>query len=341
MENDTQSQPIQFDTHPNTSSTLKLSTAASAVAAEQVFHPVETAIRRVQVFNQKINSGEKIKAAVFQKIENTSTNGNALSKSSFAKPMSLFDGFVSNTVYKSLTRPYKFFFQPYAEKKLEDCVGSQLQNYIDEKKSKIVFDATTGAVTGLGEIFIFYPLDSIKIKRQLWDNRSWLKLIKEEKLSLYNGFNAAASRNVLGSGILFGGYDVIMALYHHPEKPTATQGLVASTSAAILSSVLTNPFDVVKTRVQAQKNENVAENLSLSMINAGPQKLNYRGFFSMAGKIIKEEGVTALGKGSFLKCLRALPSLAAPMFMFNMVPQWWEEYTKNENTHKQSQMTKK
>jgi hypothetical protein len=249
---------------------------------------------------------------------------------------------------------------------MENNFGSFTENYIDKQTAKILFNAGAGALTGSIEMIAFYPLDTFKIKRQLWDERPLRQILKDEGLGLYKGIDSAIYRNMIGSGILFGAYDMMIGLYGRPEKPSTTQHLAASTSAAVLSSLLTNPFDVVKTRMQAEKKKNVLEMKSPSRsINlqdessaadsSKTQKMDlsqdklmdyrYKNFFSTAREIMRKEGVSALGKGSVLKTIKAGPQLAAPLFLFNIIPQWWDERVKKkklqEDTNNNSPKIKK
>src|SRR5438132_636485 len=67
----------------STQATLqKLNAAILAASVEQIFHPGETAIRRVQNYHQKIDTTQKFKEVIFNKVKQDTLN--QVTKSEFS-----------------------------------------------------------------------------------------------------------------------------------------------------------------------------------------------------------------------------------------------------------------
>ena len=75
------------------------------------------------------------------------------------------------------------------------------------------------------------------------------------------------------------------------------QSTVGGFLAAMLGPTVTNPFDVVKTRMMAQA-------------KAPPDAPRYTGFFNALYRIPREEGLLALYKGLLPRLMRIAPGQA-------------------------------
>ena len=81
------------------------------------------------------------------------------------------------------------------------------------------------------------------------------------------------------------------------QKLSAAQSTVSGFMAAMLGPTVTNPFDVVKTRMMAQA-------------KAPPDAPRYTGFFNALVRIPREEGVAAMYKGLLPRLMRIAPGQA-------------------------------
>ncbi|GMH62563.1 hypothetical protein TrRE_jg497 [Triparma retinervis] len=73
------------------------------------------------------------------------------------------------------------------------------------------------------------------------------------------------------------------------EKPLAWKNMVAGAVAGGMGSLLTNPMDVIKTRIQTDP----------SM---------YNGILDCAGRTLREEGVGAFGRGCGARLCHKIPA---------------------------------
>lgn len=87
------------------------------------------------------------------------------------------------------------------------------------------------------------------------------------------------------------------------------QSMASGFSAACIGPVVTGPFDVCKTRLQAQ----------------GAGKKEYSGFIDVLTKVPREEGVRALWKGLTPRLLRIPPGQAIVWAVSDQVTGWWEK----------------
>ena len=152
---------------------------------------------------------------------------------------------------------------------------------------------------------MLYPVETLKIKRQIGDKRPMRVMFRTEWPTLYNGSGAAIARYVPGNFVLFGVHGAIMARYGTDgQKKSFSQHAIASIFAAWATIFVTNPMDVIKTRVQAYN----GEISSLSMFK----------------KTMLEEGWRALTKGIPIKLIMAGPKFILPLMMASYLPQMWE-----------------
>ena len=105
--------------------------------------------------------------------------------------------------------------------------------------------------------------------------------------------------------------------YHDPEKQatvTPVQQVISSCSGALLTSLLTTPFDVVKVRLQAQQNSALLKPCYImdcraaldgvcicttipNLTHNGPRPIHFSGTYDAFVKLARQEGVTAWWKG--------------------------------------------
>ncbi|KAJ3127397.1 hypothetical protein HK098_006386 [Nowakowskiella sp. JEL0407] len=105
---------------------------------------------------------------------------------------------------------------------------------------------------------------------------------KEGVYGLFRGFSATALRDSPYAGLYLLFYERSRAFFGpwaHPQSPYhALTTAISGGVSGVLASVLTNPFDVVKTRMQVN-----------------PEK--YPGFWKTVGKVLKDEGFAGFAGG--------------------------------------------
>ncbi|SCZ96424.1 BZ3500_MvSof-1268-A1-R1_Chr8-2g10184 [Microbotryum saponariae] len=281
----------------------------AGIAELMLFHPVDTIAKRL-MSNKTV--GLPLNEIVFKQ-HATAPAG--------AKFLSLFPGLGYAAGYKVLQRVYKFGGQPYFNDYLNTNHRSFFTNAFGEKNGKAIMSATAGSLTGIGEI-VLLPLDVLKIKRQTnpeaFRSRGFLRIVKDEGFALYRGASWTAARNAPGSFAvsrpkslfkfaneplillflpcpkLFGGSAFTKEyVFGLQDYRTATwyQNFVASIAGSVSSIAISQPLDVIKTRIQNQNFENKV------------------GGMTIVRELIKNEGFSAFFKGLTPKVLVVGPKL--------------------------------
>ncbi|GMM53255.1 Ggc1 protein [Starmerella bacillaris] len=279
--------PISNDT--KTSGTARiLGSATAAVAELAVFHPVDTISKRLMSNQTKVTNLHQLNAVIFK---------DAAQKPIGARLLSLFPGLGYAAGYKILQRVYKYGGQPVANDFLTKNFKESYENMFGARTGKALMSATAGSMIGIGEI-VLLPLDVLKIKRQTnpeaFRGRGFLKIIQDEGMGLYRGWQWTAARNAPGSFALFGGSafakEYIIGLKDYSQA-TWSQNIVASICGASASLIVSAPLDVIKTRIQNKNFEN-------------PE-----GGFTIIKNMVRTEGPTAFFKGLTPKLLTTGPKL--------------------------------
>ena len=169
----------------------------------------------------------------------------------------------------------------------------------------------SGGLAGAGSLCIVYPLDYART-RLASDVGSGPKsfnglgdcLVKTAKgpggfMSLYNGFGVSVAGIIPYRGVYFGMFDSLLGI--NPFKKDKNNFIrLASTFAiaqvtAITAGYASYPMDTVRRRLQMQSEKPKADWL-------------YKGTMDCFGKIMKEEGTSALFKGAGANALRTVGS---------------------------------
>ncbi|GAA6005857.1 hypothetical protein JCM11491_004035 [Sporobolomyces phaffii] len=262
-----------------------LGSGTSGIAELIIFHPVDTVAKRLM--SNKV-SGKAITEIVFREHAKAAPG---------QKFLSLFPGLGYAAGYKVLQRVYKFGGQPYFNDFLSKNFKSQFTTAFGEKNGKAMMAATAGSLTGIGEI-VLLPLDVLKIKRQTnpeaFRSRGFLQIVKDEGFSLYRGASWTAARNAPGSFALFGGSAFTKEYVFKLEDYRSAswyQNFIASIAGSISSIAISQPLDVIKTRIQNQNFESKV------------------GGMQVVRELIKNEGAAGFFKGLTPKVLVVGPKL--------------------------------
>jgi solute carrier family 25 (mitochondrial aspartate/glutamate transporter), member 12/13 len=194
--------------------------------------------------------------------------------------------------------------------------------------------AFSGACAGLTQALLAYSSEAKQINLQLRRATEWRHRAPPFKMNFYpqrasewrhfsfgtlKGLEPILLREVPFSATFFPAYSYIkqsLSERHEDVKPWLI-ALVAGSAAALPSSMLTTPADVINTRLQATQ-------------RMGDVK--YDGIVDCAKSILKHEGYSALFKGSFLRTLRLAPVLGVTMAAYTELPPvlgWLHLETKN------------
>ncbi|KAI5480896.1 mitochondrial carrier protein, GTP/GDP transporter [Pseudohyphozyma bogoriensis] len=264
--------PVSGSSSRKESHTARLVGSGTAGIAElMLFHPVDTVAKRLM---SNKNSSLPISQVVFKDKAAASVG---------TKFLSLFPGLGYAAGYKVLQRVYKFGGQPYFNDFLNTNYKAGFTNAFGEKNGKAMMQATAGSLTGIGEI-VLLPLDVLKIMRQTnpeaFRSRGFLQIVKDEGFGLYRGASWTAARNAPGSFALFGGSaftkEYVFGLEDY-RSATWFQNFVSSIAGSVSSIVISQPLDVIKTRIQNQNFE--SKNGGVAVIKDLMKNEGFAGFF--------------------------------------------------------------
>lgn len=288
----------------------------AGIAEISVFHPIDTMVKRIMTNRKKlqVNDLESIKEIVFHQ-------NRIKGVKSYPHPpalSSLFSGISYAYLYKIHQRGFQLAVQHEVRK------GCDIYFRPETKFAKTTSDAVAGGVMGFFEV-VMLPLNTIKIRAQT--NREALpKSISILNIGnvfreigffgLYRGASWTAIRNVPGSFALFGGNSLtkeyFFGLEDHIKDATLFQNTVSSCVGSVMSILLSNPFDVVKTRLQSglfiDESRGVRSTSGLQIL----------------GEVWRSEGFGGFFKGSFLKCCTVGPKLTFSYAIAQNIIGWCE-----------------
>lgn len=275
----------------------------AGVADFFLFHPFDTAIRRMQ------NAQQPRPTMISQLIshyKHVIFNGMPANSSLFSRICSLYAGAPWAFMYKVTARGYKFGTQPLLEGVVRDHYGNWLNQHVDGRCVNPLIKAISASIIGMGE-FIFAPLDAIVVRYQGTETRPVSQIVRSEGMNLYKGCNWTAARNGVGSFFLFSiPAFVSAAMTDRLGKTHVWQEGFANFIGGLVSTAATNPIDVVKTRVQTR-----GGNTTGSMI---------------LREIIHQEGIGALFKGVTIRVVSVAPRLALIKTVAEALPLLWAQY---------------
>ncbi|GET85498.1 mitochondrial carrier protein, putative [Leishmania tarentolae] len=266
---------------------------AAGILEIGIFHPFDTIAKRLMANKGSIMRGStaettaNLNKIIFKKHADAGLLG---------KVVYLYPGSLYATVYKVFQRVYKFAGQPLVRDFLSSNYRDGFKRYCGEAH-KVMEDATAGCLIGLGEVFLL-PLDRLKVLSQTNEaamRHGLLPLLRQEGVrGMYAGTVVTMCRNAPGSFCLFGGTaftkGYIFGLSDY-RQATLFENMCASTVGACVAIAISNPMDVIKTRVQ-QKTD--AERCSAA---------------ATATSMLKEEGMSSFFKGLTPKIIASAPKL--------------------------------
>ncbi|KAI5949065.1 SFC1 [Candida theae] len=192
-------------------------------------------------------------------------------------------------------------------------------------------DFVAGGVAGLFEALCCHPLDTIKVRMQLYRKsgqkppgfvKTGINIVQKEGfLSLYKGLGAVVIGIVPKMAIRFSSYEFYRSFFYDKDgKITAGQTFIAGVGAGITESVMVvNPMEVVKIRLQAQ-HHSMKDPLDIP---------KYRNAPHAAYVIVKEEGFKTLYRGVSLTCARQATNQGVNFTVYSKLKEYLQ---KKQNT---------
>lgn len=280
-----------------------LSGGLAGVADFFLFHPFDTALRRMQNAHRPPHLSLVQYPSYYQRVI---FNGVAVNKGIYFHFSSLYAAAIWGLLYKVTARTYKFGTQPFLENYLQDHCGHWIKQHVDFRCQTPLLKACAASLIGMGE-FIFAPLDALVVKYQANEQRPVWQLLRSEGMNIYRGCGWTSTRNAVGSFFLFSVPALMSAwISDTTGKRYSWQEGVSNFFGGVACSVATSPFDVVKTRVQTQGGQTSG--------------------FSVMRDIFRTESVGALFQGLTLRTLLLAPRLALVKTVAEALPALWQKY---------------
>ncbi|XP_058504424.1 probable mitochondrial glutathione transporter SLC25A40 [Solea solea] len=168
-----------------------------------------------------------------------------------------------------------------------------------------------GPTARLGAATMISPLELIRTKLQS-QKQSYRELtacirsavVTEGWLSLWRGLGPTLLRDVPFSAIYWYSYErgkKWLCERHNAREPTFTIAFISGAVSGSIASIVTLPFDVVKTRRQVELGELQAKNLSCKVSSST---------FSLMRRIVTQEGFSRLLAGFFPRLIKVAPACA-------------------------------
>lgn len=201
-----------------------------------------------------------------------------------------------------------------------------------QTKGKSVTDLVAGGTAGLFEALCCHPLDTIKVRMQLYRKsgkkppgfvKTGISIVQKETfLSLYKGLGAVVIGIVPKMALRFSSYEFYRSLLYAPDGSITTgQTFLAGVGAGITEAVMVvNPMEVVKIRLQAQ-HHSMADPLDVP---------KYRNAPHAAYVIVREEGFKTLYRGVSLTAARQATNQGVNFTVYSKIKEYLQDYHKSE-----------
>lgn len=188
-----------------------------------------------------------------------------------------------------------------------------------------------GALGNIASSAILVPKELITQRMQAGaQGRSWevfLRTVETEGFKgLYTGYSAALVRNLPASVLSFSSFEYLKSAWMKKTGKNQLdpwQSVVSGALAGVISSALTTPLDVVKTRLMTQARSKLSKTGQVALSSMAEAELQakiaastYKGITSTLRKIWLEEGWMGLTKGIVPRVLYSACFSALGYFAF-------------------------
>lgn len=215
---------------------------------------------------------------------------------------------------------YRGFFFPLLNTGFNNSVffglyGSAMEHLGENRKSKdqLLIDMSIASMfAGFWQTVVACPVDLIKIRQQTDKKKPKMALVVIKDIiktdgvrGLFKGLVAMCWRDVPGCAAYVIVYEKILQAFSEDVKSrTAFQTCIAGGTAGVVAWLPVIPFDVVKTRIQADT------------------KHEFKGTFHCFKISYRQDGLTGLFRGAQLIAVRAFPVNAAIFLGYEMTRKW-------------------
>lgn len=280
---------LHNDKPAGTYNTISAYLAAAAAASIQTTgtHVLDTAAKRLQ--NNIKTTTPSLKPNMFM--------NNLCSIIWPAKTSSLWDGYKAALTYRVTASTITFGSQPLIQRYLEKEYGYTIGQFVGEQHKSTTTHVLSGAMFGFVEV-AFLPLDKWKVLRQVNNTTPFISLIKQERYNLYAGSFVTCLRNVKSFSTMYGVSNITNQYFTpnvHSDLIPFYQRVITSGAGAVSAVIVSNPTDVVKTRILAKS----------SAVKLGEADSALR----IAIKIYSQEGVPAFWRGILPRLVSVVPRL--------------------------------
>jgi len=177
---------------------------------------------------------------------------------------------------------------------------------------------TFGGLAGMGATLFVQPLDLVKNRMQLSGKKEYNSsmhalrsiIAKEGLPSVYNGLSAGLARQATYTTTRLGVYSWLFEKFSSKDKnPSFAMKAALGMAAGAVGSLVGNPTEVALIRMTSDGRLPV------------DQRRNYKNVFDAMARIVKEEGVLALWRGSTPTVARAMVVNAAQLATYSQAKQ--------------------
>ena len=154
----------------------------------------------------------------------------------------------------------------------------------------------SGATLGFTKIIIGYPFDTVKSRMQVNTNLKFTELIyngNKSVFNLYRGFELPLVANSLKRGTQYG----VFEKFNYVTNSTYLSGFLAGG----FSSIITNPVNVIKNKIQTGEGKSSSFKLLGNIINKG--KL----FKGLSQSILRDSLFSGMYLGVYGQCREYFP----------------------------------
>ncbi len=190
-----------------------------------------------------------------------------------------------------------------------------------------------GGASGMIATTVIQPIDFLKVQIQVRSemgnkNLNPIKIAKEIRIAegsysvFYRGLDSALLRQLFYTSTRLGMFYNIkdFLVKKNKREPNLLENTVASLFSGAVGSVVGNPADLALIRMQSDNNLPVNE------------RRNYKNVFDAIIRIVREEGVTTLWRGSMPTVVRAMVMNFSLLVPFEFVKKLLSPYVSDNKT---------
>lgn len=229
--------------------------------------PINPSSKKPTLFSNIIGTSAAAvgKLLLFQPIDTVATNA-MMGKSTFSQ----FSSTLANaSLFSKAHMLYKGwaveFFKKWPSNSFRFTVQHATEDYIDRHHHDTMYErfgshahiasaSASGGMTGLLEPYFMQPIDTVQVHQQVYQ-RPLMDTVRSLSFrDLYRGVGVTSVLRNLPAGItLFGGSEWLNRLMGNEDKHSNTLNIAAKTGAGFGSIAVSQPGDVLKVQMQANR----------------------------------------------------------------------------------------